>query len=262
MSNGTLFKDISTILGILSTDWRHTRVIADQVKLGHSLSSVLVCAESLGFVNRQIKDEASPISDAAWSLTRSGIRFRRFVEEDTSAETIEQPSLVDVILTTPRTVREEFKLRNGDLVQTQDAFYSLLANASEEVLIFSPYIDASFAQMADTIDRRVSVRLVTTIDQHLGARPSASLARAASSHPDFQLRYLFERNEFGSQQTQIHAKLIITDKQLAYVGSANLTETSILHNFELGVLVRDYKTVQNLRNIFYDVFDSFARNFG
>lgn len=263
MSDDNILKEITSLLKVLKDDWQDTHAIAQRVSSRMPLSSLLLCAESLGFIVRQIKNETSPVSEAQWRITSTGKRFIKFAEANAETEIAAEdtPSSLQVVVTVPKAVREAFQLRNVGTLRTQDAFYDLLRDAREEVLIFSPYIDASFAQLADAINKEVRVRLVTTINNQAGVKPPASLARAAASHPNFELRYLYKQNEFGGQQTQIHGKLIISDREKGYVGSANLTETSILHNLELGVLISDQYTIQRLRNIFFDVFENFARAF-
>jgi phosphatidylserine/phosphatidylglycerophosphate/cardiolipin synthase-like enzyme len=112
------------------------------------------------------------------------------------------------------------------------------------------------------ISPAAAVRLITTIlPDRFGTKPPPALGRIAGAHPNFRMRYLCERNEFGAQQTQIHAKVFIADNRQAYVGSANLTETSLIHNLELGLLVEDTNLVTELRRVFLDVYENFAKPF-
>lgn len=51
-------------------------------------------------------------------------------------------------------------------------------------------------------------------------------------------------------QYYMHAKLIIIDQKLAFVGSENLSWESLNHNREVGILISDQSTVQSLSAIF------------
>lgn len=257
----TLLNDMRIVLSQLNGDEARETHDIRKGGLGTPLSSVLLCAEALGFVERTFEDDVSPVGDAAWSLSATGQRFLRFFHDSAvAAET--SPSPIQVVITVPAQVRQEFELRNLSLVRTQECIAELLRSSSDELLIFSPYIDACFAHMSACISPGAAVRLVTTTaSERFGTKPHPALARIVTAHPNFQMRYLFERNEFGGQQTQIHAKLIISDAKQAYVGSANLTETSLIHNLELGVLVQDTHVVKELRRIFHDVYEHFAKPF-
>lgn len=257
----TLLDDMRVVLGQLNGDEPRRTQDIQKEGLKTPLSSVLLCAEALGFVVRTFEDDVSPVGNAAWSLSGTGQRFLRFFHETASASDA-VPSPIQVVVTVPPQVRQEFELRNLSLVRTQECIAELLKGSADELLIFSPYIDACFAHMSACISPGAAVRLVTTTaSERFGTKPHSALARIASSHPNFRMRYLFERNEFGGQQTQIHAKLVIADAKRAYVGSANLTETSLIHNLELGVLIEDERVVRELRRIFHDVYEHFAKPF-
>ena len=51
-------------------------------------------------------------------------------------------------------------------------------------------------------------------------------------------------------QYYMHAKLIIIDQKLAFVGSENLSWESLNRNREVGILISDQPTVQSLSAIF------------
>jgi phosphatidylserine/phosphatidylglycerophosphate/cardiolipin synthase-like enzyme len=68
------------------------------------------------------------------------------------------------------------------------------------------------------------------------------------------VRYLNERRD-RALLYQMHAKIILADLERAYVGTANLTDTSIHYNLELGLLVEDRRTVGELVRLFDILFD-------
>ena len=70
-----------------------------------------------------------------------------------------------------------------------------------------------------------------------------------------RVRDLYERDdETGRQTYATHAKVAIADREICYLGSANLTDTSLSDNFELGVLLRG-ETVGTAIDVFDTVFD-------
>ena len=88
-------------------------------------------------------------------------------------------------------------------------------------------------------------------------KASPVLERFASSRP-LAVRYLHE-SRMSAQMFQLHAKVILADGERAYVGSANLTDTSLRYNFEIGLLVEDRAIVAALEKIFDYVFNFAAR---
>jgi phosphatidylserine/phosphatidylglycerophosphate/cardiolipin synthase-like enzyme len=61
---------------------------------------------------------------------------------------------------------------------------------------------------------------------------------------------------------QLHAKMILADDVMAYIGSANFTDTSLHYNFELGVLTEDRAVIARLHALFDYVFGFAARPAG
>jgi phosphatidylserine/phosphatidylglycerophosphate/cardiolipin synthase-like enzyme len=122
------------------------------------------------------------------------------------------------------------------------------------VKIFSPYVDPTFtayAQMA-----RAPLQVITTVKE-LRGRSSPVLERLATTRP-VAVRYLHERQS-RSQIYQLHAKMILADSCLAYVGSANFTDTSLHYNLELGVLSDDRETIGRLHGLFDYLWDFAAK---
>ena len=72
----------------------------------------------------------------------------------------------------------------------------------------------------------------------------------------FAVRDLFQRDsKTGRQAVATHAKVVIADEELCYIGSANLTRTSLSSNFELGVILRG-EFVSDVADVFDQVFNS------
>ena len=74
---------------------------------------------------------------------------------------------------------------------------------------------------------------------------------------DLVVRYLNEQRD-RALMYQMHAKLIIADGARAYVGSANLTDTSLHYNLELGLVVDEAAVVSSLERLFDYVFEQVA----
>jgi phosphatidylserine/phosphatidylglycerophosphate/cardiolipin synthase-like enzyme len=135
------------------------------------------------------------------------------------------------------------------IVSTYETFRSLFGRARSCLKVFSPYVDPSFTSLVQAA--RCPVRIITTsLD---GRRANPVLARCASFRGVI-VRYIVERRG-SSQLFQMHAKMVLSDASAAYIGSANLTDTSLHYNLELGVLTTDRAVLQQLDRVFNHLFD-------
>lgn len=160
-----------------------------------------------------------------------------------------------LVVTMPPHARAEWS-RRSQAVGTFDAVSELLAGAATTVRVFSPYVDPTFTSLLHRVAPRVSVRIVTTSRDGRCGGPNPVLERCSLDRP-MEVRYVVEhRNK--AQMFQMHAKLVCVDGRVAYVGSANLTDTSIHYNLELGLLTCDPHEVAALESLFAFVWDTLA----
>jgi phosphatidylserine/phosphatidylglycerophosphate/cardiolipin synthase-like enzyme len=162
-----------------------------------------------------------------------------------------------LVLSLPVPLREPILARAGAVQATADVFRRMLAGARQSIKIFSPYVDPTFTSLAQAAT--APIQIVTTL-REARMKSSPVLERFAASRP-LAVRYLHEKHA-GSQMFQLHAKMILCDRELAYVGSANFTDTSLHYNFELGVWTEDPRILSELHAIFDYVFDFAARPAG
>ena len=116
----------------------------------------------------------------------------------------------------------------GDLIWSpgaEGAIMKLIASArhtldlENEEMDYTPATDAICAAAR----RGVRVRIVMTYDSEWSASLAALERCGASVHL------------FHGQAYYIHAKLLIADRRIGFVGSQNLSTTSLLYNRELGI---------------------------
>lgn len=123
----------------------------------------------------------------------------------------------------------------------------LFLDANSSVRIASPYFDPSpsvIGDIAALVNRGVRTKVLTRETESADENLRLTLNRLyeeidASNHDYLRVRDLYDRNDqTGQQNYATHAKIAIKDRKVCYVGSANLTDTSLSTNFELGVLLR------------------------
>ncbi|GAA0515649.1 phospholipase D-like domain-containing protein [Halorubrum aquaticum] len=136
-------------------------------------------------------------------------------------------------------------------------------DADSSVRIANPYFDPSLELVSDlaSLPRRgVETQLLTreTADEDGDTRTTLNKMwdLIDEEHRDnFEVRDLYRWDESqGSQAFATHAKIVIVDDRVCYVGSANLTDTSLSTNFEFGVVVEG-NIVKDAATVFDEVFE-------
>ncbi|HXG60390.1 MAG TPA: phospholipase D-like domain-containing protein [Planctomycetota bacterium] len=159
-----------------------------------------------------------------------------------------------LVLSLPAPLRGPVEERLPGILSTAEVFRRLFAEAQTSVKVFSPYVDPTFTSLAQSA--RAPIQIVTTL-REARQRSNPVLERFASARP-LAVRYLHEKHA-RAQMFQLHAKMILADSSRAYLGSANLTDTSLHYNFELGIYLEDRDLVGRLHALFDYVFDFAAK---
>jgi len=151
-------------------------------------------------------------------------------------------------------LQEGLAARLGPFPTTAEVFSRLFAAARQSIKIFTPYVDPTFTTLAR--EARAPIQVVTTL-REARMKSSPVLERFATTRP-LAVRYLHEK-QARSQMFQLHAKMILADSSLAYIGSANMTDTSLHYNLELGICTDDASLIRQLHIVFDHVFDFAAK---
>ncbi len=173
-----------------------------------------------------------------------------------AAEAAREPESTDVSLVATLPPDADPVARQA-VDRTSLELQTLLTGADEIVRIAAPYFDPDeriVESMVALPERGIETHLLTREVRpshgNSDAREAISRLRdrvSASPEASFEVRDLYETGPSG-QEEAIHAKAVLVDDDRCYLGSANLIETSLTSNFELGVVlegpaVRDVVTV-------------------
>lgn len=136
---------------------------------------------------------------------------------------------------------------------TLDAFRFVIAAADGQLRIASPFIEANGLKPLAPWLRAAAARGVELVllNREPQGSPSAATAREALARL-FGTRFRAARYHITAERRQLlslHAKLVIADESVAYVGSAEVRRHSLELNFELGVLIRG-DSVSGLARLF------------
>lgn len=174
--------------------------------------------------------------------------FDRVFGSEASASLDDAPGerrAADLVLSLPSVLRGPVDARLPGVLATDQVFRRLLESARKSIKIFSPYVDNSFTGMAQAA--QAPIQVVTTLrDSKMKSSPV--LERFATTRP-LAVRYLCEK-QGKTQMYQLHAKMILADAAMAYLGSANFTDTSLHYNFELGLYTEDRDVIGRLHVLF------------
>ena len=144
-----------------------------------------------------------------------------------------------------------------------DDLRRLFFEADSIVRIANPYFDPTpsiVGDIASLADRGVTTNILTREardgPKNLASSLNAIYEKINPPHRHrLNVRDLYERDQLtGKQAYATHAKIAIADRDICYLGSANLTDTSLSNNFELGVLLRG-ENVLSAIDVFDAVFD-------
>jgi Phosphatidylserine/phosphatidylglycerophosphate/cardiolipin synthases and related enzymes len=259
-----LLEDLLQTLKLIGDNWIETTTIINSPVAGANSAAHLIKLQGLGFVERVIIDDLSPFSMSKWRITKEGRAFIRLFEkgdnfQDTDGKVAaakrEQNTIV---MTLPRGLVNTFLQDHPFVELTNEALTNMFQNAREEINIFSPYVDSSISFLMQVVEDNVKVRVITTpvIATNKKELPNAALERLSQSK-NLQTRYIRSSLD-GIQMYQTHAKMIMVDGKIAYIGSANIKETSIFYNLELGCLIKDQNVLKDLAEVFDDVFANYA----
>lgn len=158
------------------------------------------------------------------------------------------------VLSLPPAWASEVEAHAVGIERTAAVLSEMFASARRSLKIFCPYVDPTFTGLVAAV--RAPVRVVTTPAPGRPPRPNPVLERCATTC-DVAVRYLNERRD-RALLFQMHAKMYLADGERAYIGSANLTDTGVHYNLELGLFIEDREVIGTLERVFDTFFERAA----
>jgi cardiolipin synthase/putative cardiolipin synthase len=184
------------------------------------------------------------------------------IAADGRSSQTEQDDVVEFVATLPGGF-EPTSARVRSIPDIASTIRNQVFDADSSVRIANPYFDPSLELVSDlaSLPRRgVETRLLTreTAEEEGGTRTTLNKMWDVidEEHRDnLEVRDLYQWDERqGSQAFATHAKIVIVDHRVCYVGSANLTDTSLSTNFEFGVVVKG-DIVEEATTVYDEVFE-------
>lgn len=136
----------------------------------------------------------------------------------------------------------EFGWWTSELEPTEHAFHSMVRSAQRRVVVMTPFFDVKgalwlrelFSFVQPGVERVLVLRSLednTRRDYPLGYDAIASWLKVESVRV---FNYSIPRLE-GSGRETFHAKVVLCDRNAAYLGSSNMNTASLEHSMEMGV---------------------------
>jgi len=162
---------------------------------------------------------------------------------------------VTLVVSRPKRHRREFsevQLRNGQ-IDTLDCFKDIIASTKSQLRISSPFIqknvtnEESFPEfeqlLRNAMLRGVRVKILSRElfeKREMEARWLKNIAEKCGTPGQLSVRdYHFQLpDESPSILSSTHAKMLIADQNMAYIGSGELRMNSLIVNFEVGCLLK------------------------
>lgn len=162
---------------------------------------------------------------------------------DVESEVFEESGVVQVFGDGPNPVDKELIGENNII--------NIISNAKKYVYITTPYLVPDFniiTALRNSAMSGVDVRIVT---------PSIPDKKFVFDMTRSNYKYLMDAGVKIYEYTPgfIHAKQIISDDEVAFVGTINLDYRSLVHHFECGVMLYKTPCIKDVKQSFEDIFE-------
>ena len=217
--------------------------IADEFNISHGVSAEIlekfkrtgVAKESSNSYELHREEFLEFYGRIEWLTSEENTRYiNTLFEEDGES--------VDFLFTFPKTDKGKAESTiTGEMI-------NLVASTQEHVFVVNPFFDYSGTNVflnALVNATKGSELTVLTRDIYTGDESNREVIRkiveAVKDSGNMQNFNLYEFNKDGFPEGSIHAKMIVSDGERAFLGSANITENSQQRAFEAGALIKGDK---------------------
>lgn len=216
-----------------------TEESATQDLLEKAVGLGLLCSTTIGY--QPSEGAHSKFRRIAFALNAIGY-YQTAVHQDATVSQI-------VLTKPPRPSTLEEKLaelgwRTSDIEPTDHAFISVVQSAQNRVVVMTPFFDGKgaawlrelFSHTKPGVQRVLILRSLenpTWKDYPIGYDAIASWLKSENVRV---FNYSIPRVAGGGRET-FHAKVVLSDRNIAYLGSSNLNAASLEYSMELGVVL-------------------------
>lgn len=147
-----------------------------------------------------------------------------------------------------------------------DAFEKIIRTAKETLRISSPYIElGGLNQLLDSFElaaaKGVKLRLLIRLDKRPNKTDIGQIKAILKLYDMFKKKLTVRsfakslKGKWPYKWGGVHAKLLIADYSIAYLGSGELRDHALSRNFEIGIVTDELDTISTLARLFDAVWD-------
>ncbi len=237
----------------------HKECTIDEILDSYNLDEYIMPSEI-----QKVLDEA---------VQEGNLRIRKDVQKNKHYYTFEksfQNALITnntiIVISKPRLKHLRLdvpKLRN-DFIDTKECYKKIFQETNIVLRISSPFFEYNFFEefpefvnyLQDLLRKDVKIKLFTRDSKQVKSqlKKLKILVQNENKLHNLMISRYHLSGERGTVFSSTHAKMLIGDNSLAYVGSAEVRKNSILANFEVGCLIAD-ESVFGLCEIFDLMFN-------
>jgi cardiolipin synthase C len=206
------------------------------------------------------EDSSSPVVEPAFSVSA------RWLEHDLNARNV-QLIWVPATVLADRPAKIASETSPEEEVTIANDITALMKTANQELIIMSPYFipgKPGVALISDLVARGVRVRILTnslaSTDSPLVDIGYARY-REALLKLDIDLREMRPKlgqrharfHPFRSSNASLHAKALVIDQKIVFVGSLNMDQRSAKTNSELGLVISSAEIARQITSLLDDL---------
>lgn len=129
-------------------------------------------------------------------------------------------------------------LVSGEVRGTGPAVRELISGATQEIHVLAYTISTDGMRIVNLLEdglrRGVRISLVVNKMHEMGGPVADALLSLNRKYNRFVLGSFVDPNGWD-----LHAKVLVADRETAIIGSANMSRRGMVENIEIGVLIRD-----------------------
>lgn len=177
-----------------------------------------------------------------------------------AGNTDQSPQLVLTPPSSPCLLSKELEKRGPHTTRiedTREVFQHLAHEAKARLIVMTPFLDESgakflvdiFARTNDNVDRILILRFLSREGKYQNHSEGFDFIKDELDELGVTIYdYAVRRGNSGWLET-FHAKVLLADRSLAYIGSANINRYSLENSMEVGVLLSDSMSLRSLTDI-------------
>lgn len=139
----------------------------------------------------------------------------------------------------------------ANMSDTDTCFQSIALSAKSEFTIMTPFLDkvgVLWVKELFELTAEKDIKRTLVIRDYEKCKQQLRQIREAIERLDIKIiDYLIEYQDAEAKRNQsyetFHAKIVLADDTVAYIGSANMLESSQIRSLEAGVVIKDHSAV-------------------